>query len=255
MMTEEIRIHKYSCDSCGVLPIIGARYHCIICDDYDLCENCEKTQHKEHPLIKFNCSGHFIKFIHHLRKLYNGEESDVEMEEEAEARDNLFIPKVIDFRQALPVNKVNQFQSIDDYKAKLVDTMPRSNYTIDSDEKSIFLTCTMKNTGDLEWPSAFMLHLVRTNIDQLNQKDFKTLVTSAPMLEHKVVPGNQVKIEIVILNPGLCGDFKYTFSMYTLNEKTFGEPFDFNFTIKGNKSHGFFGCGTHFLPKWRNPFK
>jgi len=44
------------CDGCGAHPIVGARYKCTVCYDYDLCSKCEATgQHDErHPLIKMN---------------------------------------------------------------------------------------------------------------------------------------------------------------------------------------------------------
>lgn len=43
-----------TCDGCGVSPIVGARFKCTVCHDYDLCEMCEaKGSHDAaHPLVK-----------------------------------------------------------------------------------------------------------------------------------------------------------------------------------------------------------
>ena len=49
---------KVMCDGCGMLPISGWRFKCSICDDYNLCENCEERLGREHdhPLIKLRYS-------------------------------------------------------------------------------------------------------------------------------------------------------------------------------------------------------
>jgi hypothetical protein len=42
------------CDQCNCLPIVGKRFKCVVCEDFDLCEKCEKlsTAHPlDHPLI------------------------------------------------------------------------------------------------------------------------------------------------------------------------------------------------------------
>jgi len=42
-------IHKkFECNGCGMFPIIGARYHCTVCYDFDFCENCEEECGDEH---------------------------------------------------------------------------------------------------------------------------------------------------------------------------------------------------------------
>jgi hypothetical protein len=32
----------FRCDGCKAMPIVGARFECAVCDNYDLCEQCEK---------------------------------------------------------------------------------------------------------------------------------------------------------------------------------------------------------------------
>jgi len=51
----EQTVHKdVRCDICNTVPIIGVRYKCAICKDYDLCEKCEmsNSHNPMHPLIK-----------------------------------------------------------------------------------------------------------------------------------------------------------------------------------------------------------
>ena len=55
---------KVMCDGCRMLPITGWRYKCSICDDYNLCENCEERiggKH-DHPFIKITYSLMLEKF-------------------------------------------------------------------------------------------------------------------------------------------------------------------------------------------------
>ena len=48
-------IHKnVRCDGCQKYPIIGIRYKCTICHNFDYCEDCEKKFNEEHnhPFLK-----------------------------------------------------------------------------------------------------------------------------------------------------------------------------------------------------------
>ena len=50
----EQKVHEHIiCDGCNKTPIMGYRYKCMVCPDYDLCESCEAQGiHKEHAFIK-----------------------------------------------------------------------------------------------------------------------------------------------------------------------------------------------------------
>ena len=46
--------HGVQCDGCGVFPIVGCRYKCGVCGDFDYCEECEKKigEKHGHPFVK-----------------------------------------------------------------------------------------------------------------------------------------------------------------------------------------------------------
>ena len=53
------------CDGCGAFPIVGCRYKCAICDNFDYCEECEKklSQKHGHPLLKIREPGMKINIM------------------------------------------------------------------------------------------------------------------------------------------------------------------------------------------------
>ena len=53
------------CDGCGAFPIVGCRYKCAVCDNFDYCEECEKklSQKHGHPLLKIRDPGMKIKIM------------------------------------------------------------------------------------------------------------------------------------------------------------------------------------------------
>ena len=70
-----------TCDGCEG-PVVGCRYKCMVCPDYDLCERCEaKGLHKDHNMMRLSSSQgqwprHFFKRLHKIQ-----ERMDLKMKE------------------------------------------------------------------------------------------------------------------------------------------------------------------------------
>ena len=67
------------CNRCGSNPIIGWRFKCSICENYNLCEKCEENSGYEHghPLIKIYNSKMQKQFDDYYLKLNNYEEKQL----------------------------------------------------------------------------------------------------------------------------------------------------------------------------------
>jgi len=46
-------VHRYcKCDGCGEKPLVGIRYKCTVCPNFDFCEKCEASTEHPHNFIK-----------------------------------------------------------------------------------------------------------------------------------------------------------------------------------------------------------
>ncbi len=59
-----------SCSNCNASPIIGKRFNCLVCDEYNLCENCESKNEHTHPMIRI-CEMMNMNLLHKLTKQYS----------------------------------------------------------------------------------------------------------------------------------------------------------------------------------------
>ena len=62
---KDITIHNNSkCSECSISPIIGIKYHCMKCDLYELCSNCEMKYGEKHghPLLKLRKADYLEKY-------------------------------------------------------------------------------------------------------------------------------------------------------------------------------------------------
>lgn len=189
-------------------------------------------------MIKFRTNEEFLNFIAQLKQLYEEDNSD---EEEDEVEKDQYAPKVIDSRYNSTLLKKNiseeEYLEAKEYGAELVSSMPRDHYTTDYTIPSIVLTCTIKNSGKKEWPTAFKIGLLNCPEEVINRVDSPDeIINTYPMADRQVKPGHTIDILVTIMNPKISGTFTYSFSLFKLNGVPFGTPFDFTFTIKNTSA-------------------
>ena len=52
---EQVVHNRFICDGCDMHPIVGIRYKCAVCPDFDFCEKCEAKmgESHNHPFVKY----------------------------------------------------------------------------------------------------------------------------------------------------------------------------------------------------------
>ena len=101
-------VHKNCvCSECGLSPIEGIRYHCIVCQLYDICSNCEKKfgEKHGHQLLKLRRVNDLDKYLKYIYKKGEAEKNINITEEEIKNE-----TEVKDFRDELEsnVNEIKQ---------------------------------------------------------------------------------------------------------------------------------------------------
>lgn len=60
-----------SCDVCDKCPLVGKRYTCLVCPNFDICESCEEQNlHSGHPMLRIGSPTVSFPMILSIRKAY-----------------------------------------------------------------------------------------------------------------------------------------------------------------------------------------
>ena len=73
-----------ACDGCQTSPILGVRYKCAICKNFDYCSACEELCIHDHAFLKIQKPGHAFEDI---EKYVDLEESVCPIEDSLRARE------------------------------------------------------------------------------------------------------------------------------------------------------------------------
>ena len=180
--------HGIKCNQCKKEPIVGYRYKCHVCDDYNLCEICEEknsiTQEHNHNFIKIRKS---------------------EKKEEIKIKENEPQPqKVID------INKIEEKKEYN-YESE------EKNLNIDAkgfDDKEVTFIVILKNIGNLQWPNG------KTQL--LNDKNSDIKSNNYVLKNLKKGEHQEVNIKLN-LDKMRAGNKKCIFH-FNVNGKNYGEP-------------------------------
>lgn len=195
-------IHKgYICDSCKVKPIIGFRYHCTVCQDFDYCEKCEAKHPHEHSFIKYR---KVLPEENRTSAIYSVNQSQ----------------NLNDFPgQSCKESKEGQKDS---YKAQTVNIPSKITA---NPQKTYSFSLKIKNNGVSKWPD-------NTELKCINGLHKET-AEGIPSLNS----GEEYNVNIVLQapkNPGVYAS-SWRLSYRVKNDvKFFGPKMDFNIDVDGN---------------------
>ena len=140
--------HGIQCNMCKINPIVGYRYKCSICKDYNLCENCEqinydKQEHK-HDFIKMRNAEKLSLKPEQKKKEKKPEKKEDKKEEKILVKPPEKKPE--EQPKKIPKNQI-------EYKFELLDKNPESlKKTLFSEDEENKFEFGIVNTSNIAFP-------------------------------------------------------------------------------------------------------
>jgi hypothetical protein len=222
-----------SCHGCGVLPIIGNRFKCTVCENFDYCEACEEKnqQTHTHPFIKIRNPSQAPKQI--ITIINDDDEADYGVEQEGfkkiNNQVNYYINRVVDNIKDLDLipNKVFDFFRPDGDKkldqkpsatcnTKIIEVV--NNKTVV--KKNIRLT----NNGTVNWPKPAHFTCLT---------DESAVCGPSVPIRVAVVPGTDANVEVTFDLKDIKAPGTYISKWVLQNEQhvAFSDKFDIEVVV------------------------
>jgi len=260
-LSEDVPTHIHQrviCDGCQAAPIVGIRYKCSVCEDFDYCEKCEQNIEHPHPFLKIKDPKHRPRAIitvleedlpaegnqlgkvisEHLGNLSKGAAQQAskivnglaekffkgpeKVEEPKIEEPKIEVPQAeeVKIEEVQPqVEKPKEVSPLNVSFVKEICTIP-SKITVN--DKAIYKTISVKNTGKVEWPHGTMVR----NVAGVKGQDTKVV---------QLAPGKEFSCILIIENPNEAGTFSSVWALVypddKNNMKQIGEPFEVSFKV------------------------
>ena len=211
-LSKSLKHEGIKCEKCFDEPIIGYRYKCTICNDYNLCEKCEEKNlnSEEHP--------------HYFIKIKNDYKEGDEI--------TYNIPDIINNNSNNNNNNINSINNNDnniivakkEYSYECLNKDKLSNYIYEcNDEAKIEII--LKNNGKEDW-SKDCAKLIFDRASDIEGEDI--VLEPQKSGEQKIYHAIFKKVSKYHV-----GEYK-SYLLFSVNDKTFGEKLELTVGIKEN---------------------
>jgi len=181
------------CDGCSVSPIVGIRWKCSVCNDYDLCQACESkgVHDPSHPLIKVVKPMFGVRGCPYMRARTNNNNN------------NNSNDKCCPGGQCPPTMKCGarngawNAQNNSRYLARFVSDVSVPDGSVSQPGESFIKIWRMRNEGSTAWPENTRLAFVGG--DKFSAHE------AVPV--HSAVPGQEIEIAVDMVAPSQPGRY------------------------------------------------
>lgn len=192
--TKKVLHKNCKCSKCGQSPIEGIRYHCLVCQIYDLCPKCEEKYGEKH--------GHQLLM---LRRPHDLDKYKKYIFKNSETED---------------INKIEEESKIDLSKCHLKCINIKKEYTTRNNNNFIPLELILKNNGDENWPTPCFFTCEEES-DVKGDRVKLCKCSGKPGEEFKL------KIKINLTNIKKSGSYKSIWRLKNEKGEEFGEKIEF----------------------------
>lgn len=238
--------HGITCDSCQVSPIQGVRYKCCVCNNYDLCSDCESLgkHDSSHPLLKIlrpvdRCANSPYYGLHETMKIF-GHRKRGHGQGHRHWRQHGSMPRRcrggFQWNQQAPFFPGNPFgwqqfakncHVSSDVSAKFICDVNIPDGTYCPNDTILTKTWRVRNDGDSEWGDDVELVFFKGNECLLLEKRF--VVANAK-------PGGEIDVSIMLKTPVKAGRY-ITYFRFQKNGKFFGDQLWIDILVADDKTN------------------
>ena len=178
--------HGIKCNKCGANPIIGHRYKCSLCKNYNLCQICEEknfeTQEHKHNFIKMRTEEKKNEVKKNKNKDIENKNKDKYKIEKIEKEKN----------KGKEVKLEYQYEILDFEKL----TKPKE---VEEEDETVSFKLTIKNNANLQWIEKKTKLIVDHN-SQIKTKNNKRIVLNP--LNANETQEIEIELDLKNIEPG-----------------------------------------------------